>query len=430
MLHEPFETRLEDLRRAEYGSHAETVIRYTIMAGVVAVLSVVFDSGLVLIWGTVYFLLEGSMACVVHVPRLGSAPFRYLMALGLYMMSGVSFIAMAIYLVAANLSPALSIAGIVGMVGLLLHSLQRPQREAGLVVADCLLVVIMTLALLTLLRTIIEGWGDWFFVLFILSAGAAYYIGSLISGWRQQQSLREAQQRYANAQKARALGQFVGGVAHDFNNQLTAIMGNLELFDELDNPEDRANALRDSRTAAEHAAMTVQQLLISSGRTRLSPEPLSMEAFLQDLKELLANLLDPEMTITVASPAEQLVASVDRDMLETSVIQLCLNAQDATRGHGQICLSVASWTTVPKIDPPPEANPPYVALTVEDDGPGVPAEALPLLAEPFYSSKPRSEGRGLGLSAVAGFARQSGGALIMQSTPVGHLRAIILLPEA
>ena len=430
MPHDVYLQRLEDLHRAEYGSRGETVIRYLIMGSVVGVLLFVLDRTLVMIWGGMYFLLEISVAAAVHMRGLVSTQTRYLVALSLYGLSGLCFMSLPLYLISANISPGMTFAGGAGLVGLLLYTLQRPQREPGLMVADCAQVLIITAALLIILHPKLDTWMDQITVVFIALCVAGYYVGSLTVGWRQQRRLRDAQQRYATAQKARAMGQFVGGVAHDFNNQLTAVLGNLELHEQLTNPQDRAAALSECRAAAERAAMTVQQLLASSGRTRLAPTPLAMGDFLFDLGEVLTDLLDPEMTVELVPLPDPLVAYVDQDMLETSAIQLCLNAQDATKGRGRIALSVEQRSAMSGQAPHPDAPHSFVALIIEDNGPGVPVDALPMIAEPFYTTKPASEGRGLGASAVAGFARQSGGDLLFETSPMGGLRAVVLLPQA
>ncbi|SMX36017.1 sensor histidine kinase [Maliponia aquimaris] len=425
-----YDIRLEEMRRAEYGSRGELLIRYGIMAAAVLVLTLTLDPRVTLGWAAAYGTLEASLAAVLILGSGGNARLRYGLALGIYLMSGLCFMTLPIYLIVPPVQTAHAFAGATGIVGLLLYSLQRSQREPGLMAVDCVLVCILGGALAIVLMPQLDSWADRLTVILLIIALGVYYVGSLISGWRQERSLRDAQQRYATSQKARALGQFVGGVAHDFNNQLTAILGFLDLFETLDSPAERSAALNEIRSAAERAARTVQQLLASSGRTRLNPAPIQMGDFLYGLGEVLTDLLDPGMTVEVVPLEDPLAVLADADMLETCVIQLCLNAQDATGGHGLIRLSCERRTSIQALAPMEITAPSCIALIVEDDGPGVAPEALPLLAEPFYTTKSASEGRGLGLSAVAGFARQSGGGLRLESAIQGGLRAVLFLPEA
>ncbi len=424
-----YQSRLDEMRRAEYGSLLEVVIRYVVITVVVAVLLLVIDRQIALIWSAAYLVFEGGMAFLLLRLRRGPAWIRYWSALASYVLAGLCFLALPLYLVAEHMQPGTTFAGAAGLVGYALYTLQRPQRESGLLVADCVLVSIMMLSLVILLQPLLDDWTSRLLVAFVALAVLGYYIGSMIVGWRLQADLRTAQKRYASAQMARALGQFVGGVAHEFNNQLTVILGNLELFETLPDAEERQAAIEESRAAAGRAAVKVRQLMAASGRTRLSPTPIPMEGFLVDLTEVLSDMLGPDMRVETPPPDDAIVALADRDMLETCAIQLCLNAQEATGGQGTIRITAERRGSAEGLVPAPEAPPPYVALIVEDDGPGVPDEALPRLAEPFYTTKPPNEGRGLGLSSVAGFARQSGGGMMLDRPLRGGLRAVLYLVE-
>ncbi|WP_306043602.1 sensor histidine kinase [Mameliella sp. MMSF_3455] len=425
-----YQSRLDDMRRAEFGSPLEIVLRFAVIAVAAIVLLLFIDRQIALAWGAAYLVFEGGLA--VQLLRLRQCParFRYWGALASYVLAGLCFLALPLYLVAEQMTPGTTFAGAAGLVGYALYTLQRPQRESGLLVADCALVSIMMLSLVVLLQPLLNDWTDRLLVAFVTLAVLGYYIGSMIVAWRLQADLRTAQKRYASAQMARALGQFVGGVAHEFNNQLTVILGNLELFETLPDAHERQAAIEESRAAAGRAAVTVRQLMVASGRTRLSPAPIPMEAFLFDLAEVLSDMLGPDMRVETAPPTDPLVALADRDMLETCAIQLCLNAQEATGGHGTIRITAERRGSAKGLTPSPEAPPPYVALIVEDNGPGVPEEALPRLAEPFYTTKPPHEGRGLGLSSVAGFTRQSGGGMMLDRPLRGGLRVVLYLVEA
>lgn len=428
--HDSFATRLAAIRRAEYGAFGETVVRYGIMLVAIAVLALNMEGHHALAWGVLYALLESGLAVLLVRSGTGHAQLRYMAALTVYGFSGLCFMSMPLYLLAADFSPSLSFTGAVGLVGLALYTLQRPYRELGLVVVDCCMIAVLALALVLILIPRLQSGLEIFTVGFMALAVLGYYIGSQISGWKLQTELRAARQRTAAAEKARTLSQFVGGVAHEFNNDLTVILGNLDLFETLENPDDRAAAIRESRTAAARAAQTVRHLLATSGRTRLMPSDLPLNSALFDLGEALTDVLKSDMTVEVVPPADSLVVRVDSDALRASIMQLGLNAQEATSGSGQIRIRAERRATAGDLDPPPDTSPPYVALILEDDGPGVSDEALALLAEPFYSTKPPNEGRGLGLSAVAGFTRQSGGGLKLEHGAGGGLRVVLFLAEA
>ncbi|WP_323769095.1 ATP-binding protein [Antarctobacter sp.] len=417
------------MRRAEYGACGETIVRYVFMVAFVVVLSLGMNSRLALGWGALNALLEVGMAVLLIRKEFGAPLLRYAAALTVYGLSEICFMSLPLYLVVADFSPDLTFAGAVGLVGLALYTLQRPHRELGLVIVDCCTVTALTFAVILTLRPRLDNALEIATVGVVALAVLGYYVSAQVSGWKLQTELRTARRRAASAQQARTLGQFVGGVAHEFNNDLTVILGNLDLFETLEDPADRAAAIHESRTAAARAALTVQHLMAASGRIRLSPANVPMEGLLFDLGEALTDTLKPDMTVEVMPPDESLVARIDSAALRSCVIQLGLNAQEATGGTGHIRIRTERRATIGELDPTPDAPPPYVVLIIEDDGPGVSDDALPLLAEPFYSTKPPNEGRGLGLSAVAGFIRQSGGGLKLENAPGGGLRVILYFPE-
>jgi len=423
-----YQDRIDEVRRAEFGSRVEVAVRYGVLLSVAVVVYLVLQNALAIAWPVAHFVAEAITIVLLHM-RNGWAPrLRYWGAICSYTLSGAIFASLPIYFIATDPSIAMKFAAAVGIVGLAVYTLQRRHHDTGMMVSDMIQIGAISIGLLAALFPQVPGWQDRLFMIFVIVAANGYYIGANYSSVQQNRQLRDAQQRYAHAQKARALNQFVGGVAHDFNNQLTAILGHLELFDLLDDPKERASALDQSRQAARRAALTVQQLLASSGRTRLDPSSLPVQDALHNVKSVLDDLLAPGMRVSVLPTENDLSAFVDGDMLETCLIQAALNAQDATRGRGHIRLWAEHWTSAPLVDNGPEAAAPYAVIVMEDDGPGVSKEALPMLAEPFYTTKNVGEGSGLGLSAIAGFARQSGGTLVLSNSEESGLRLAVVLP--
>lgn len=424
-----YEERIADLRLAEFGSHREPMVRLCVMLTVCLALNVATGDPRVLIWTSLYLLFEtlfAWMSCrAIALPPRG----RYAGALLFYTLSGLTFLSLTIYFIAIAKTPALVFVGCAGITGLLLYTLRRTDREIGLSLSDAGQALILAPVLMATLWPRLPGLDDRLLVLVVSGATLVYYLFSLRDGLRQHRARQDARQRYAAAQKTRALGQFAGGVAHDFNNRLTAILGNLELAEMLEDPKDRHAALRQCHEAATRAAHTVQQLLTACGRQRLSPADLDVADVLANLTEALQGLLDSGITVQTGPQPRGQTLRADPDLLEACAIQLCLNARDAMQGRGTIRIGAQRLDSLPPMHPPPDAAPPLVALVIEDDGPGVSPEDLPLLSEPFYTTKPASQNRGLGLSTVAGFARQSGGALWLDHSPYGGLKAQILLPR-
>jgi two-component system, cell cycle sensor histidine kinase and response regulator CckA len=218
----------------------------------------------------------------------------------------------------------------------------------------------------------------------------------------------ELEEQLLHAQRLEAVGRLAGGIAHDFNNLLTAIGGYSEFLlagFEADDPR-RADAAEIAR-AAERAAALTNQLLAFSRRQVLQPEVLDVGAVVTDLENLLGRLLGVDIELATAAEAGCYV-EVDRGQLEQVITNLVVNARDAMPSGGR--LSIACH---------PATDGAQVELVVADTGVGMPAETLAHLFEPFYTTKSKDGGTGLGLATVYGIVAQSSGEITVDSEP-GH----------
>ncbi len=279
-----YQTRMDEVRRAEYGSRVEVAVRYAVLLCVSIVIYIVLQDAIAIFWSVSHLFWEVMTILLLRLPARVSPRIRYWSALGCYTMSGFTFAAMPLYLIATENSLSMIFAASAGVIGLAVYTLQRRHHDVGLMLSDMVQILLISASLLMILLPQVSGWSDRALIVFTLVALIGYYLSALFGSVQQHRQLRDAQHRYASAQKARALNQFVGGVAHDFNNQLTAILGHLELYDLLDDQKERASALKQSREAARRAALTVRQLLASSGRTRLTPRMQPIGVFLTDIK--------------------------------------------------------------------------------------------------------------------------------------------------
>lgn len=227
------------------------------------------------------------------------------------------------------------------------------------------------------------------------------------------------EQALNQAQRLEALGALTGGVAHDFNNVLTIISGSLELLQKSVSGEGERELIRAAMEAAELGANLTARLLMLGRRGHLSPQLLDPVAAAEAAISLLQATLGPGIQLHLAADGAVWPIRVDPTQLQSALINLAVNAQDAMPDGGEITLSVKNLSvddrflaTEPNI---PRGN--YVRISVADTGTGMNEDVRRRAFEPFFTTKPAGKGTGLGLSMVYGFAEQSGGSATLDSVP-------------
>lgn len=243
---------------------------------------------------------------------------------------------------------------------------------------------------------------------------------------------QQGEERLAQGQKMEALGQLTGGVAHDFNNILTVVLGNLQLLDDLLETQERPRRLAAAASrAANRGADLTRKLLAFARRQPLAPKPVAVEIFLRNWIELLARTLDASIRLVANVREQGLVLNVDPGLLETAMLNLALNARDAMPNGGALTVNAEAISIAPD-DPADsrELSPGrYVLISVTDTGHGMDASVLRHLFEPFFSTKD-GHGSGLGLAMVYGFVKQTGGGVAVYSEPDRGTTFKLYLPRA
>lgn len=230
---------------------------------------------------------------------------------------------------------------------------------------------------------------------------------------RHEEALRQAEDHLRQSQKMEAVGQLTGGLAHDFNNLLAGITGSLELlqrriaarrFGELDRYVGAAHH------SAKRAAALTHRLLAFARRQTLEPKPVRVEQLVSGMAELIRRTTGPHIALEVIATASPWLSLIDPHQLESALLNLCLNACDAMPDGGSLRIEIANmWLDGPRTDGLDISPGPYVVLSVEDSGTGMPPEVVRRAFDPFFTTKPLGMGTGLGLSMIYGFVRQSGG---------------------
>jgi signal transduction histidine kinase len=233
-----------------------------------------------------------------------------------------------------------------------------------------------------------------------------------------------AEARLHQAQKMEALGQLAGGVAHDFNNSAAVVLAGLALLEKRHGAELAAAGPAAARLragvkeGAERGASVARRLLSFARREELRAADIEPAELLGALREVLANALGPGVRVRVQVAPDLPALRADRPQLETTLINLAVNARDAMPGGGRIVFGAESELLAPeqaaRLGLAPGA---YLRLWVADSGIGMDAATRARATEPFFTTKPRDRGTGLGLSMADGFAVQSGGALRIDSAP-------------
>jgi two-component system cell cycle sensor histidine kinase/response regulator CckA len=243
---------------------------------------------------------------------------------------------------------------------------------------------------------------------------------------------RTLEDQYRQSQKMDAVGQLAGGIAHDYNNLLTAIQGFTELLAEDLGPESpHQDDLDQIRRAAASAASLTRQLLTFSRREMVEPRALDLRQALTSMQAILKRLIGEDIEVAVVSDPDLWVVTADRGQMEQVLLNLVLNARDAMPDGGKLLIELMnveldeSYTALHV-----GASPgPYVMLAVSDTGIGMTAAVRDRLFEPFYTTKPPGKGTGLGLSTVYGIVQQSGGHIGVYSEPGRGATFKVYLPR-
>ncbi len=235
-----------------------------------------------------------------------------------------------------------------------------------------------------------------------------------------------------HAQKLESVGRLAGGVAHDFNNMLGVILGNVELALQQADPGQGIHAdLLEIQNAARRSAALTRQLLAYARKQTVAPEVLDLNDALNNLVGMLHRLLGEDIQLKVEFAPTLWKVAMDPSQLANVLTNLCVNARQAITGVGTIVIGTSNCVVdeamaAAHADAVPGE---YARLTVRDSGSGMDAETLSHLFEPFFTTKGIGEGTGLGLASVYGAVRQNGGFVTVASEPGAGALFEIFLPR-
>jgi PAS domain S-box-containing protein len=229
-------------------------------------------------------------------------------------------------------------------------------------------------------------------------------------------SLAAAEDALQQSQKLEAIGQLTGGVAHDFNNFLTVIVGSVDLLRRPGLSEEKSKQYIDAiGVTAARAAKLTSQLLAFARRQSLSPEIFECGEALATTGGMLETLVGSRIAVEISLPDRTCFIRADKNQFETAIVNLAINARDAMDGAGTLTISAHPVTIIPPTRGEEAVPGDFIAVKVADTGTGIAADDLTRIFEPFYTTKLSGQGTGLGLSQIIGFAKQSGGEIRVES---------------
>jgi two-component system cell cycle sensor histidine kinase/response regulator CckA len=243
---------------------------------------------------------------------------------------------------------------------------------------------------------------------------------------------RALEAQFAQSQKMNAVGQLAGGVAHDFNNVLTAIIGYSDLLLANHRPTDPSfQDIMQIKQNANRAASLVRQLLAFSRRQTLRPQVIALGEVLAELRMLLSRLLGEKVKLELVHGRDLWLVRADLNQFEQVIINLVVNARDAMGDGGTVTIRTrnVAASEVASFGHLGLAAADYVMIDVEDTGPGIPPEIIDQIFEPFFSTKEVGKGTGLGLSTVYGIVKQTDGYVFALSEPGEGATFRIFLPR-
>ncbi len=237
---------------------------------------------------------------------------------------------------------------------------------------------------------------------------------------RAEEEREKLRAQLSQAQKMESVGRLAGGVAHDFNNMLQAILGNaaLALMD-LPRESPLRVHLEEIQRSAQRSADLTRQLLAFARKQTIAPKVLDLNETVEGMLKMLRRLIGEDIDLAWLPGKNLGTVRVDPSQIDQLLANLCVNARDAIGGVGKVTIETSNmvFSKADVVDHPDVEAGEYVRLAVTDNGCGMNAEVMAHLFEPFFTTKPTGQGTGLGLATVYGIAKQNGGFVTVRSEP-------------
>jgi signal transduction histidine kinase len=272
-------------------------------------------------------------------------------------------------------------------------------------------------------KTLVEGELNYFEVKIEADRNNQHHVDQIFGTCQCITERKLLERKFMQAQKMEAVGQLTGGVAHDFNNLLMVVLGNLQLVEQLVKNDERAlKRIHAAYEAAERGSELTKRMLAFSRQQTLQNRNVDVNTMLDKMHGILGHAVGATVNLSIIPSGSLWPIRADSTMLETAILNLCINARDAMKPKGgDLTIETFNRTLDETAAADMEDVPPgdYVEIAVTDTGCGIPPENIEKVFQPFFTTKGPEAGSGLGLSMIYGFVKQSGGHVKIYSE-VGH----------
>ncbi|MCD1619189.1 sensor histidine kinase [Salipiger marinus] len=415
----PPQDRLRDFtlfRRLERFRPSELLVSGLMLGSVVALLAVHYGQQLMIYWYGLFLVTRSLHFLAVETlpdrgpPRLLVLPMATMVLSGLIYMAGGLLLWVQATPALHSFSLGLLFVSVLNTLSIRSHLRLLLRVDLGLIATGCT-------ARVGWLWLTDPGSLDTLGLTLMIGFGFLYFVKVAMDVTRLREVLDARAEQALQSARRRAFEQLTGGVAHDFNNLLTAVLGNMELARLTEGKDEREELMEAAEQAARHGAELTGRLLTLSSRARLQPARVTPAEVARQLADLAGPLLHPTHRLRCDLPRGLPPVQADPSKLTAALMELVRNARDALPCGGEITLRA-------------QAGRGEVTFEIGDGGSGIRSEVLPMVLEPYFTTKPVGQGSGLGLAMVRGFAEQSGGRIELSSTLGKGTRVRLILPEA
>lgn len=415
---------------ADFGSTVDVLFRYGALSVLAGLLSYAFPDQRFMPWLLIYLVSNVMYFGVLHrATKQQVSRWHYVLLVVVAAFSSTLYFMMPVYLLTMQTQPLLKIVGALAMMGYAAHNLSRHVARTPILFFDTTLIV----GIMIVIAVVEAGNTETRIAATTLVASlmtiALYYV---IAQWRTIASREEAArslERALVAEKMQAMGKVTAGVAHDFNNILTVVRGNIELAQLADNGAEKRKFLDEAYSSAGRASSLVSHMMAFVRKSPLFVERLELGRFLTSLQPRLAAQMPPNVDVQISPVKDGLFVEADASLLETALTNLTSNARDAI-GDVQGRIRIKAFASDGRNWGGRQLSSagPFIVFEVKDTGPGIAPALTETVLEPFFTTKPVGNNSGLGLSMVKGFAEQLGGGLLLFNHPSGGLVVQFILP--